>query len=426
MNLDDTSLLGRARAAASVATASARGDVPPSGRRPRGVALVLALTSITILTIFSLEFSYESQVAIRTSANVEREVKAYFHARAGVELATLVIGSTDLIQELINKYKAFIPGGGGGAMPNVSIAGYACEFVNAFCKGTLNLMGMELIDLRSQKGIMLSDGECGCTSADEDGRINLNLVGSLDEKQAVFDKLYKVLERHEGVTRVGELDKAMVQVALNVVDWADKDTHRTDLDLKTGKLTEGSGAESSGKFRYKVKDAHFDTTEEVRLVEGMDDKLWCKLRDQLTVYATEKLNVNTAPIEVIKALICKNLANRAMEPIACARGYGENPFVPVDVAGRYIEVCRTLKKLIFSPAFASEQSFVQFFNRLGMVLPPDYVQVLQIDPGRMLADVGTKGKIVRIVSKGQVGNVEKKVTAILDTQAQRFVYWRED
>ena len=392
--------------------------------RQRGVAMILVMAAIAILTLFSLEFTYTSRVAVRTATYVEAEVEAHLHARAAVELAALVIGSTDSSEQIIAKYATMM----GGRRPSINTANYACEFVNAFCKGEMTLMGLQLVNLEGHQAVGLKRGSCGCQSMDDDGRININRVTDLNVKQAVFDTLYKVLERNEAVTQIGELDKDMAQLALNIIDWADKDSVKTDIEPTTRKLLEGAGAEGANmvKHSYKTKDAPFDTTEEVRLIDGMTDKMWCKLKDQLTVYNTDKLNVNTAPIEVIKALICKNLANPANEQIACARGFAQNAFVPVNVAGQYIEVCRSLKKMVFSPPFANPGRFVQFFDKLGTVLPADYAQVLQINPSRMLDDVGTSGKIVRIQAYGTSGKVTKRIVALLDTTTQRYVYWRED
>ncbi|MBI5610524.1 MAG: general secretion pathway protein GspK [Deltaproteobacteria bacterium] len=403
--------------------ATGQGSAGPTDRQ-RGVALLLAMASIAILTIFSLEFTYTSRVAVKTATYVEAEVEAHLHARAAVELAAMVIGSNDLVEKMIAQYSQMLA----GKKPNISIGAYACEFVNAFCKGEMTLMGLQLVNLEGHPAVGLKRGTCGCQSGDDDGRVNINRVNDLNQKQAVFDTLYKLLERNEGVTRPGEIDKDMAQLALNVIDWADKDTLKTDIDPNSKKLVEGSGAEGSNYARsnMKVKDAPFDTTEEVRLVQGMNDKLWCKLKNQLTVYNTEKLNVNTAPIEVIKALICKNLANPQNEAIACARGYQQDAFVPVNVAGQYIEVCRTLKKMLFSPPFANPGRVVNFFDKLGTVVPADYAKVLAINQGRMLEDVGTSGKIVRIQAYGTSGKVQRRITALLDTTSQRYVYWRED
>lgn len=398
---------------------------PGPSDRQRGVALLLAMTAIAILTVFSLEFTYQSRVAVRTSAYVEGEIEAYLHARAAVELAALVIGSVDIVESIINKYASML----GGQRPNISTSAYACEFVNAFCEGRMSLMGLDLIDLRGKEGAGLERGSCGCKSDDEDGRVNINRVGSLGEKQATFDTLYKLLERHEGMSAIGELDKEMAQLALNVIDWADRDNVRTDMDPATRRLQQGSGAEGVHYARngYKSKDAPFDTTEEVRLVEGMNDALWCKLRNSLTVYNTSKLNVNTAPIDVLKALVCKNLADPRHEVIACARTAGAAAaYVPVNVAGQYIEVCRTLKRLIFSPPFSSPARFVRFFDKLGTVLPADYANVLRVNSGAMLNDVGTSGQIVRITAFGSSGPVTKTITALLDTTTRQYVYWRED
>jgi general secretion pathway protein K len=410
--------------AAKVAVGEDRPSLPTRVQAQQGVALLLAVTAIAILTIFSLEFTYQSRVAVRTSAYVEQEVEAHLHARAAVELAALVIGSVDIVESILNKYSSMM----GGKRPTINTAAYACEFVNAFCRGEMSLMGIQLVNMEGHPGVGLKRGTCGCTSNDDDGRVNINRVGDLNQKQAVFDTLYKLLERNEGATNTNELDKDMANLALSVIDWADKDTGKTDVDPATRRLQETQAPEAASylKHGYKAKDAPFDTIEEVRLVEGMTDSQWCKLRDQLTVYQTEKLNVNTAPIEVVKALICKNLANPANEPIACARGFGQNPFVPVNVAGQYIEVCRTLKRMVFSPPFANTGRFVGFFDKLGTVLPQDYAQVLQINHSKMLDDVGVTGKIVRIQAFGTSGKVTKKITALLDTTSQRWVYWRDE
>ncbi len=397
---------------------------PGPSDRQRGVALLLAMTAIAILSIFSLEFTYQSRVAVRTSSYVEHEVEASLHARAAVELSAMVIGSVDIVESILNKYASML----GGRKPNISTASYACEFVNAFCKGQMNLMGIPLVDLGGHEAAGLKRGTCGCKSSDEDGRVNINRVGNLAEKQGVFDTLYKVLERHEGVARPGELDKDMAQLALNVIDWADKDNLKTDIDPSTKRLIQGTGAEgvAYAKNGYKSKDAAFDTTQEVRLVDGMNDRLWCKLRNQLTVYNTSKINVNTAPIDVIKALICKNLADPRTEQVACARTFAGQGWTPVDAAAQYMEVCRTVKRLVFSPPFSTPGRFVRFFDKLPSVLPQQYAQLVRINRGRMLRDVGTKGKIIRITAYGTSGPVTKTITALLDTTARQWVYWRED
>lgn len=398
-------------------------SVGPSDRQ-RGVALLLAMTCIAILSIFSLEFTYQSRVAVRTSSYVEHEVEASLHARSAVELAAMVIGSVDIVDSILNKYASML----GGRKPNIATAAYACEFVNAFCKGRMNLMGIPLIDLGGHDAAGLARGTCGCRSSDEDGRVNINRVGNLAEKQTVFDTLYKVLERNEGTARPGELDKDMAQLALNIIDWADKDNLKTDINPSTRRLVQGTGAEgvAYAKAGYKSKDSAYDTTEEVRLVDGVNDQMWCKMRKQLTVYNTSKINVNTAPIQVIKALICKNLADPRTEAVACARTFAGQVWTPVDAAAQYMQVCRTLKRLIFSPPFASPGRFVRFFDKLPSVLPKQYADLVRINRGKMLRDINTKGKIVRITAYGTSGPVTKTIVAALDTNAKQWVYWRED
>ena len=54
---------------------------------------------------------------------------------------------------------------------------------------------------------------------------------------------------------------------------------------------------------YRAKRNRFFTIEELRLVRGMDDNLFQKLKPLVTVYATEgKININTADSKLFRAI----------------------------------------------------------------------------------------------------------------------------
>ena len=66
--------------------------------------MLLAMTAIAILTVFSLEFTYQSRVAVRTSSYVESEIEAYLHARAAVELAKASSSSRSIASRVDSIY----------------------------------------------------------------------------------------------------------------------------------------------------------------------------------------------------------------------------------------------------------------------------------------------------------------------------------
>ena len=141
---------------------------------------------------------------------------------------------------------------------------------------------------RSALPIELGDGEVMVTIEDEERKIDLNRImlpngNAPDERRlAVFQRLLDTL----GIDRA---------VADAVVDWLDKDE-----DPRVG------GAESSYYLGlpkpYRAKNDLFDTVGELRLVRGVTDEVFEKLRPFVTVSSSGLVNINTAPKEVLMSL----------------------------------------------------------------------------------------------------------------------------
>src|SRR5689334_1126652 len=70
--------------------AGARRDAR-GNRRQRGVALIIAVVAITILTVVATEFAYNTRVDLQLAANQRDEVQAMYMARSGVALSRLLL-----------------------------------------------------------------------------------------------------------------------------------------------------------------------------------------------------------------------------------------------------------------------------------------------------------------------------------------------
>src|SRR5207248_698749 len=57
----------------------------------RGVALVLVLTTVAILTSIAVDFGYQSRVSLRLTENARDELRAYYLARSAVNLSRLLL-----------------------------------------------------------------------------------------------------------------------------------------------------------------------------------------------------------------------------------------------------------------------------------------------------------------------------------------------
>jgi general secretion pathway protein K len=134
----------------------------------------------------------------------------------------------------------------------------------------------------------LGDGAIRVTVEDEERKLNLNLL-VLQNGNAVDEN------------RLGQFRLLLTQLGLDpsladaVVDWLDNDD-----SPRVG------GAESSYyealPFPYKAKNDLFDSIDELRLVRGFTPEIFEKLRPFVTVTSSGKVNINTAPKEVLMSL----------------------------------------------------------------------------------------------------------------------------
>ena len=141
---------------------------------------------------------------------------------------------------------------------------------------------------RAALPITLGDGEVSVTIEDEERKIDLNRlmlpngIAADERRLAVFQRLLDTL----GIDRA---------VADAVVDWLD-----SDENPRVG------GAESSYyqglPNPYRAKNDLFDTIGEVRLVRGVTAEIFEKLLPFVTVSSSGRVNINTAPKEVLMSL----------------------------------------------------------------------------------------------------------------------------
>lgn len=386
----------------------------------RGAALLIVMVMIALMSAFSVEFSYNTRVNLRMAGNLEREVQAYYHARSGVEITRMVIRGQALVDQMLGMAAKFMPS---IKNQNIEMYNFAPKFVEIYNTGKVDLFGQDLFDLSDQSGIGVKKGGMTVSVEGEDGRANINQAESPQAKRALFQHLFGYLQgtKPEGFGLTAE-DKERAEMILNIIDWVDADEIRTDIDAN-GNFSATGGSEDGtyARYDYTSKNAKMDSIDELRFIDGMDDETFCKIRDKVTVYATEKLNVNTADIGLLKAVICESMAPET-QAVACGGAGGATLIPPIELVGEYLEICRSIKKMLFTAPFSSASAFVKFFQKL----PPELATLFQVNGNALKQVVGVKSKIIRITSVGTVGNTEKEITAVIDTGSGKYVYWHEN
>src|SRR5258708_11818654 len=91
----------------------------------RGVALILVLTTIAILTAIGVDFSYSSRVSLKLAENLRDDTRAYYLARSAVSLSRLLLHFQKQVDQLGGQLTAGLPGLLAGAQkpPATSPAG---------------------------------------------------------------------------------------------------------------------------------------------------------------------------------------------------------------------------------------------------------------------------------------------------------------
>ncbi len=149
-----------------------------------------------------------------------------------------------------------------------------------------------------------------------------------------------------------------------IVDWWDPDSSKTFFDPGRNEVS-SSGSEddvyATFDDPYHIKNAPFDSVEELRLVRGIGDDFWATFVEPdpddpsartVTVYASGKVNVNESPPEVLLARLC----SYAPEVTLCSD--------PAE-ASRFVQLLRTARAIAPVPFFSRPRDFLDFLQGRG-------------------------------------------------------------
>ena len=231
-------------------------------RSQQGVALIIVLLIIAILSTIVVEMSYSARVDLNIAGNLRDRLKAACMARSGVQAAQALLKAdqqmdtffqqeTDTVEEIWDLTE-IIP------FPATEEGGY---FV------------IEITD--------------------EAGKININQLNSGNNDPELF-LLSNLLYLEEFDLKPMQREQKLS--ANNFLDWIDEDD-----------TTEGSVGFEDTLYNvlddpYVSKDQAFDSIAEIALVSGVDDEVFNTIKEYVTIFTDGKINVNTAPLPVLQAI----------------------------------------------------------------------------------------------------------------------------
>lgn len=394
------------------------------GRGSRaGVAMLLVLATIALLTVLVMEITRSATVRIQLAAHQRDEAEAEALAIGGIEFYRLFLIASKQVDDspLVEMISQMIPGGINSAslweiIPEISTStlrlllaagGDADEAKEIEASGGLteeqNAMTREGTGVHTtlKKPFLDFEGDFVATVKDEDGRV---YVGNFKAGNMV--ELQK--DVNAGVIHgmmSDELDSAWLrsinldpwELVGDLADWTDQDDQR---------IYEGGSEQSlydMGDDPYRPKNSAFDSVGEIRLVHNWErDDLWERYGRLFTIYGTGRININTA-----KGKVLAGLFNRYITPPP------SDPQPILDAIHAY----RSTPVIMGGGMFRKPQDFVQF---LRTVAPGT------VDEG-MAAAISTKSTVFRVTSEGRVGKSKVAIEAVFDfdqnNRVGKVVYW---
>ncbi len=216
-------------------------------RNQHGMALLLVLIIISLLSALVIEFSFSTLVDLRATETFRDRTKAYYLARGGVEAARMIL------QEDKNSFD------------------HPSEF-----------WGNPLVNIPA------GDGDVSIKITDLTGRLNINFVA--DNRGNPLPGYHRFVALCEEVLLLDQVDAQ--SLADSLVNWFIKDkTHVTADDAYYANL----------QPPYHRRGEKLTILDELRLVKGFDLERFEALKPFIRVVGEESINLNTAPAEVLYA-----------------------------------------------------------------------------------------------------------------------------
>jgi len=308
----------------------------------RGIALVIVLMVVTILTVLVLEFHLSTRVDLRISANIADDLRAFYLAKSGVNVA-----GQYLLEDAEDNNVDHLGEDWAQELPPVPV-------------------GDAYVIVRMQ---------------DEYARLNVNrlLRSSGRPNTIVQDTLTQLCQ-------ILGLDPVLVEA---MIDWMDEDNEH----FVTGGYEDTVYGYGTDAMPYPSKNAPLDTAPELNLIAGMNNEVYKILSPYLSIHSSSRVNINTADVNLLKALIL------AIDPTA-----------DEGLANQIVE-------------YRTEEPFTRSSMRRVLRNQLGFPSIIA---SRMRRYCTTSSSVFRVTSTATVNNAVRTVTAVVKRGRGdiNILYWR--
>lgn len=282
---------------------------PPSKiiNNERGVALLMALVAIMLMTFIAIEVSYDTSVDYVIASQAVNRVKAYYAAKAGLEISLLRIS---VYKQVVSSLGETLGGNTGMLDP---IWTFPFMWPPSASEGMTEVDKSQL-DSAVEESYM--DAQYVTSIQSEGGRLDVNDLSSGVKalSKSVREQMLKIFttevqNNEEFREKYGGF--RFDELVNNIMDYVDED----ELSLNGG---------DESQFYSDIEDHEikmppnrpFRTPDELLQVAGMKEDFYQLLKPRITVFGTKGINVNYANPEVLKGLdvsMTEEIVNKVIE-----------------------------------------------------------------------------------------------------------------
>ena len=228
----------------------------------RGIALILVILMISVIVAVTIQLNVASRAEIQEAANIGDGIMLSYIAKSGFNGAEALLMEDDNAVDSLTE-----------------------DWANA---------GL----LSSMSEVLFSRGVFFLSIEDESGKLPINkLVDGTDYNNAIKEVMIRFLESNEF-----NLDEQQVRDIVDAIkDWIDEDDEPTGFGVENAYY---KGLENP----YPCKNGLLDSIDELLKIKGITGNIFYGsdttpgLRNYVTVHGGSKININTAPPMILRAL----------------------------------------------------------------------------------------------------------------------------
>ena len=256
-----------------------------------GVALMLAMFTIVLVAYLATELTYETNVEYLINSQAVSRVKAYYAAKAGIQLSLLRI-------KIYSSVAGQIPASAKGLIKPDLVD----KIWNLPLPWPLPLEMLDSVDKTVAQGQLkesLMDASYMPNIEDEGTKIDVNDLASPAKglRELTRKRLLEIFEnkkRLDSDWASAHSDLRFDEIVNNIEDW-----------ITPGRVS-ANGGDKLSRFsqlgEYYPPNRAFRSLEELHLIPGVTDDVYNLLEPQITVYGARALNPNHATKEMFMGL----------------------------------------------------------------------------------------------------------------------------